>query len=184
MRSDRIILDLCAGSGAWSAPYVEAGYEVRRYDILTGSDVRLLEVFEDRPYGILCAPPCTNFSLAKTNFHGVTREDLLEGLSVVDACLRVVQVARPYFWALENPVGTLSRYIGPPRLIFNPCDYGDGWTKRTALWGKFKPPRRAPVPVTEPYRIKNLYDYNPERKAARRAVTPPGFAKAFFLANQ
>ena len=26
----RIILDLCAGTGAWSEPYLLAGYDVRR----------------------------------------------------------------------------------------------------------------------------------------------------------
>jgi len=27
--ADRIILDLCGGTGAWSLPYKEAGYDVR-----------------------------------------------------------------------------------------------------------------------------------------------------------
>ena len=27
--SDKIILDLCGGTGAWSDPYREAGYDVR-----------------------------------------------------------------------------------------------------------------------------------------------------------
>lgn len=26
---DKIILDLCGGTGSWSRPYVEAGYDVR-----------------------------------------------------------------------------------------------------------------------------------------------------------
>ena len=38
--SDKIILDLCGGTGAWSRPYREAGYDVRvitlpEYDVLT-----------------------------------------------------------------------------------------------------------------------------------------------------
>lgn len=36
---DKIILDLCGGSGSWSRPYKEAGYDVRLitlpdYDVL------------------------------------------------------------------------------------------------------------------------------------------------------
>lgn len=36
----KIILDLCGGSGSWSRPYVEGGYDVRNitlpdYDVLT-----------------------------------------------------------------------------------------------------------------------------------------------------
>ena len=29
MRRRKIILDLCGGTGSWSKPYVEAGYDVR-----------------------------------------------------------------------------------------------------------------------------------------------------------
>lgn len=38
--SNKIILDLCGGTGSWSKPYKEAGYDVRlitlpEYDVLT-----------------------------------------------------------------------------------------------------------------------------------------------------
>lgn len=38
--SKKIILDLCGGTGSWSKPYKEAGYDVRlitlpEYDVLT-----------------------------------------------------------------------------------------------------------------------------------------------------
>ena len=38
--SERIILDLCGGTGSWSKPYKDAGYDVRLitlpdYDVLT-----------------------------------------------------------------------------------------------------------------------------------------------------
>ncbi len=57
----KIILDLCGGSGAWSAPYAEAGYDVRL--VTLPQDVRLYQPPENI-YGILAAPPCTVFSLA------------------------------------------------------------------------------------------------------------------------
>ena len=181
---DRIILDLCSGSGAWSEPYLQNGYDVRRFDLKDGHDIRLLHKFDERIYGILAAPPCTSFSLAKHNFHGCTKEELLEGLSVVDACLRIIQVNNPYFWALENPIGRLSDYIGPPKLIWHPWHYGDGWTKRSGLWGKFKKPKQNLCKITEPHKIKNCYHYNPAEKSARRGITPSGFANAFFEANR
>lgn len=181
--SDRVILDLCAGSGAWSQPYENAGYTVKHYDIKSGDDIRLLKRFDYRIYGILAAPPCTNFSLVKNNFHGVSEAERLESLSVVDACIRIIFVQKPYFWALENPVGRLSDYLGAPKLIFEPYEYGDGYTKRTALWGKFRIPKKHIVPVTERRKIANLYHYDPEERAARRAITPTGFAEAFFAVN-
>lgn len=40
INSNKIILDLCGGSGSWSRPYAQAGYDVRlitlpMYDVLT-----------------------------------------------------------------------------------------------------------------------------------------------------
>jgi len=57
---DKIILDLCGGTGAWSKPYAEAGYDVRNIT-LPDYDVRTYEPPDD-VYGILAAPPCTIFS--------------------------------------------------------------------------------------------------------------------------
>ena len=81
---NKIILDLCGGTGAWSAPYKEAGHDVHvitlpQYsvtDVVFSNDYM---VFNKQSYevsdlginyadiaGILAAPPCTEFSLAKT----------------------------------------------------------------------------------------------------------------------
>ncbi len=103
------------------------------------------------------------------------------GLSIVDACLRAVVIYKPKFWCLENPVGKLTKYLGKPALIFQPCDYGDNYTKRTCLWGDFTPPVQAPVkPVCTQQLIPGCKS---SRSKAASAVTPPGFAKAFFLSN-
>lgn len=116
--SARLILDLCGGSGAWAAPYTAAGYTVVRVELSEGCDVHTLEVssFVGEVWGLLAAPPCTEFSL------------------------------------------------------------GDPWTKRTAIWGKFKIPERGPF-------VTPTGSAMDRRGAAARAVTPPGFARAFFEAN-
>lgn len=104
-----------------------------------------------------------------------------EGLSVVDACCRLILATKPAWWVLENPTGKLSRYLGPPRMTFNPNEYGDPYTKRTCLWGEFNTPTRTPVPATEGSKM-HLVSPSPER-AAIRSQTPAGFARAFFEAN-
>ena len=179
----KVILDLCGGSGAWSASYVEAGYDVRIIDPASGGpDVRVLEALPCPVYGVLCAPPCTHLSGSGARWWaGKGEEALFEAMGVVDACLRVVTVSRPVFWALENPVGRLRRFLGDPRLIFDPCDYGDPWTKKTLLWGDFNLPVRSWVEPVQGSKM-HLLGPSPER-AALRSVTPAGFAKAFFLAN-
>lgn len=175
----KIILDLCGGSGAWSSPYMKAGYDVR---ILTlpNYDVRLLPHFKERVHGILSAPPCTVFANSGARWPR-TETQMINALSVVDACLRAVVIYQPHWWALENPVGKLTRYLGKPTLYFDPCDYGDPYTKRTALWGQFTEPKKNPVEPVEKSPIHYMTP-SPER-SAKRSITPSGFAQAFFNAN-
>lgn len=178
---DKIILDLCGGTGAWSHPYKEAGYDVR---IITWpeNDVRLFQLPERRVYGVLAAPPCTEFAGSGARWWKEKGEKpLLEALSIVDACLRIARHCNCVFWCLENPVGRLPRYIGKPEMYFNPCDYGDPYTKKTCLWGYFDEPEQNPVEPTLGSKI-HLFPPSKDRKMLR-SITPPGFAKAFYEAN-
>ena len=186
-----MILDLCGGTGSWSKPYRDAGYKVIIVDPQewlpndpgTG-DVRLFEHLgkRRRVWGVLCAPPCTDLSSSGARWWAEKGEAaLLSALSVADACTRIVLLHRPQWWALENPVGRLTRYYGPPTYRFNPCDHGDPYTKKTLLWGEFNIPKRTPVKPTEGSKM-HLMSPSPER-ARLRSATPPGFAQAFFKAN-
>lgn len=170
---DRLILDLCGGSGAWSAPYREAGYRV---EVVTmpALDVRVYRPMA-QAWGVLAAPPCERFSRATRRAH--TDLDHAVGMEVVNACLRVIFQVRPRWWALENPWhGDLSMFLGPPSWTFHPWQFGDAWTKPTGLWGVFTPP--AARGEVEPH--GSAMDRG---TPAARAVTPPGFARAFFSAN-
>ena len=190
-----IILDLCGGTGSWSRPYADAGYDVRVVT-LPDQDVRTYQP-PAGVQGVLAAPPCTVFSIANNmRQQSRTAVELLEGVTLVAHCLRVIAEARPRWWALENPVGYLQERMGRAIYSFQPWQFGDPWTKRTMLWGRFASPRKRPV--------KPLYagvgaggpsgsggKRNPvlrlrskrENRDAVRAVTPPGFARAFFEAN-
>lgn len=176
------ILDLCAGSGEWSAPYVSAGYIVTRVDLRAGLDVRLYQFPRGRIHGILAAPPCTVFARAGTRYWRQWDDGMVrDGLSIVDACLRIITVCKPAWWALENPSGRLQRWLGPPVLKFDPCDYGDPYTKLTYLWGSFRHPLQSPVIPSRGSFVQTVS--GGANAAARRSVTPPGFARAFFDAN-
>jgi len=188
----RIILDLCGGTGAWSRPYAEAGYDVRVIT-LPEHDVRLYTP-PDNVYGILAAPPCDEFSIAK-HFHGKGKytHNFEKGLEVLSACCRIILVSNPKFYVIENPAnGLMKRWMGAPDAIFSPWQFGDNYQKQTALWGKFKMPE--PTVLEKPEGMKKfsmLYSkeiypeyYGIYTRQERRAITPPGFAKAFFEANQ
>jgi hypothetical protein len=183
-----LILDFCGGTGAWSRPYVEAGYRVDVIDLLAdGRDVRLLQRVRAGVRGILAAPACTKFAVsgngtrAKEKIAGTYDAGIREALSLVDACIRIAWVQNPAWWSLENPVGTLVRYLGPPVLMFDPCDYGDPYTKKTLLWGRFTAPAKRRVPATDGSRMHRLPP-SPDRWHVRSA-TPSGFAHAFYEVN-
>ena len=199
----RIVLDLCGGSGAWSKPYADAGYDVRLVT-LPAHDVRYYQP-PLNVYGVLAAPPCTQFSLV---LNEKIKRDLLGAMETVQDCQRIIKLARPQWWALENPVGHLARFLGAPRFIFQPWEFGDPWTKRTAIWGSVIPPRKTFKRWEDVPKNDALYIRKPRKKpnmvwlhksakalipayapfeattdAAFRALTPQGFARAFFEAN-
>jgi len=187
LTTGKTILSLYDYTGNWSQPYLANGYHVIQIDKkLTGEDVRLLQKPEAEIYGILAAPPCTVFASSGA-WVKRSDEEMIDGISMVDAVLRLVHVCNPVFWALENPVGKLVRYLGKPRMYFNPCDYGDPYTKKTCLWGDFNEPVKSPV---EPARVCGQGSWvqklggKSERTKELRSATPMGFAWKFFQANQ
>lgn len=180
----KVIYSLCDYSGEWAKAYKEAGYIVHLIDLKFGHDVRLLLRPESPVYGVLAAPPCTVFAGSGAKWRALRpTSEVLEGLSIVDACLRFIYACNPVFWALENPVGWLKDYLGEPVMYFDPCDYGDPYTKRTCLWGKFNIPRKTLVKPSEGSKMHLAYGGRSERTKTLRSITPPGFARAFFEAN-
>lgn len=176
----RIILDLCGGTGSWSRPYKEAGYDVRNIT-LPDYDVRTYEPPEN-VYGILAAPPCAEFSLAK----GSQPRDFNKGMEIVDACRKIIQKVCPVvFWCLENPRGFLRQFIGKPPLTVHFWEFGDGLDKPTDLWGYFNFPKKKYLqPAGLLRKIKNSPGGTDEERQLNRAITQPGFAQAFFESNR
>ncbi len=191
--STKIILDLCGGTGSWSKPYADAGYDVRNIT-MPEQDVRTYNP-PCGAYGILAAPPCTMFSFARTK--AGTKRDLRLAMELIIACLEIIWECRSRavlkFWALENPKGYLRQFLGKPALTFDPCDYGDRYTKKTDLWGYFSEPVKNPVELnqqeldlmsTNSRKLPSISDFAGSKQADKRAITPPGFAQAFFKANR
>jgi hypothetical protein len=177
-----VVYSLCDATGLWSQPYADAGFDVRCIDLSRGSDVRFLEHPNHAVYGVLAAPPCTRWTRA-TGATPPNDEETAAALAVCDACLRFIVAARPHVWALENPPGQLDRWLGPPVYSFQPHDFGDPYTKRTYLWGKFNVPSRRPTIPTRNGISSNQGDPALGWMPHTRSATPRGFAAAFFAAN-
>ena len=230
----KVILDLAGGTGGFSRPYEEARKKGRRvydvrvitlpdYDLLNTlllndriifrggeNNGNIMSVVRSEVYGILAAPTCTQFSLARREKQALVPRDLEKGMILVNKCIQIIQYINVQktedhlkFWVLENPKGLLRRLLGKPYLEFNPSNFGDRWNKPTDLWGFFYKPALNRVCVS---RSKDLWSDNSrftskdvispnctdeyfkktggERRIIRRSITPPKFAQAFYMANR
>ena len=199
-----IVLSLCDRTGVMVQPWLDAGYECWIVDaqhpegehrdgnlVRVGADVTAwLPPRSD--YRITFAfPPCTNLAVSGAAwFKSKGLAGLAAGIEVVEACRRIAEWTDAP-WCLENPVGTLSTYWREPDHAFDPCDFGgyltpagDEYTKRTHLWtgGGFVMP--APRRVHPRFgSLMHTYGPSPDR-GDKRSVTPGGFARAVFEANE
>lgn len=137
----KIILHLCADTGSDSFPYYQdPDYEVIRI----GSDIGVENYHPPKNvYGVFSNPPCTNFSIVRSDKTAKTPRDEEEGLRLVKECQRIIEEANPTFWVIENPAtGLLKKYLGQPDFVYQPWEFGSPWSKKTALWGKFNKPEK------------------------------------------
>lgn len=180
----KVIYHLCASEenkGSDSKYYQECSdYEVRL--ITEKEDVRLLKP-QFGIYGIIANPVCTDLAGSGARWWKQKgQEALFRALAIVDACCRQVLFCEPHFWIIENPVGRLSRYLGKPVFTYQPYEYGDNYSKRTCLWGKFNIPKKHIVVPTDKDKIWKM---PPSKdRAELRSICSSGFAKAFFEANR
>ena len=183
-------------SGEWSRPYRENGYIVIQIDKKYGLDIFTVNKPAVRVYGVLAAPECTDFAGSGAQYWGKKDADgrTFVSLAQVNFTLKFIHLVNPDFWALENPVGRLNNLVpelGEP-FRFDPCDYGDPWTKRTCLYGHFNIPEKHPVEPEFVYasngdrysKIHMKTGGKSERTKEIRSITPPGFARAFYEANK
>ena len=202
-----IVLSLCDRTGIMVKPWLDAGYSAitvdlqparatihpRREHIIADVTKWRYPAHLQRPVIAFAFPDCTHLAVSGARW---MREKglraLISSLQLVEAC-RVIceESGAPYM--IENPVSTLSTYWREPDHAFNPCDYGDPYTKQTWLWvgGGFRMPEKiapgdlfAPATIVEPV-LGSMIIALPERadRADMRAITPPGFAAAVFQAN-
>jgi len=211
-----VLLSLFDYSGNWSLPYLEDGWDVIRIDrkikypdnystfnkdIMDINTEWMLEnIFDnyEKIDGILAAPPCTDFAVSgakhwekKSNpvdtlFGKVNRLEYFTELT--RQTLRIIQLCQPMFYAIENPVGRIAKQV--PEIgkawYFQPYWYGDEYSKKTGLYGKFNKPK--PTNLVEPIKYSygsktQKYGGKSEKTKELRSITPMGFAKAFYSVN-
>jgi len=142
MNKDKIILDLCGGTGSWSKPYKDNGYDVRlitlpNHNILnhvtygndfihfpykdwSGDRDREDDIIikREKVIGILAAPPCTQFSFCRTN--AKNKRDLFLGMETVKSCLNII-------WFFQRNYYNQHQKKSP--LKFWALENPNGWLK-------------------------------------------------------
>lgn len=199
--SQKIVLSLFDLSGAWSQPWADAGYQVFKFDIqddaflgdINNFNVEFFnDIFGDfeglEVYAILAACPCTDFAVSGARHFAAKDADgrTLSSVELVHQTIRTIEYFKPSIWAIENPVGRIERLGGlaPWRLSFDPFHFGDTYTKKTLLWGRFNSDLPiAPVEPVEGSKMHKLYGGKSLATKNARSVTPEGFAYSFFMAN-
>jgi hypothetical protein len=194
-----LVISYCDLTGNSVLPWVEAGYEAICYDLQHSiradrketiglgvlwkrwGDVRSQEE-QDADAGF-AAPPCTDMAVSGArDFAKKGLRRLIDALEVIEHCRRLCVATRGP-WALEQPVSRLSSIWRKPDFMFDPADYGDGYTKKTCLWtgGGFVMPPKNRVEITAPSYIHKMPPS--ADRANLRSATPMGFARAVFQAN-
>lgn len=199
--NQKVVLSLFDLSGAWSQPWVDAGYQVFRFDIQDNPEIGdinkfSIEFFNDifasfdglDIYAILAACPCTDFAVSGAKHFAKKDADGRTELSIelVKQTLRTIEYFKPAIWAIENPVGRIEKLtdLEPWRLSFDPYHLGDTYTKKTLLWGRFNADLPiAPVEPIEGSKMHRLYGGKSLATKNARSVTPDGFSYGFFMAN-
>lgn len=199
--ADKIVLSLFDYTGEWSKPWAEAGYQVYQFDTQLdeeSGDVNNFSVdffnnwfnqFDGQDvHAILAACPCTDFAVSGARHFAAKDADgrTLRSVQLVEQTLATIEYFKPAVWALENPVGRIEQLTGLPpwRMSFNPSNFGDPYTKKTLLWGRFNAELPlAPVEPTEGSKMWSKYGGKSKATKNARSVTPQGFAYAFFMAN-
>lgn len=159
--------------------------------------------------GIVCAfPPCTDLAVSgaahfarKAEANPEFQNEAVETAKIAALVAEAFEV--PYM--IENPVSVMSSKWRKPDHSFHPYEFGaylcegdehpifpeyikprDAYPKKTCLWvgGGFKMPKRRPVAVEEGYseQHKKLGGKSKKTKVIR-SLTPRGFARAVFEAN-
>lgn len=143
-KKQRVMWDLCSGLGGWSEAFVQAGWVVIRVEVNPALEyvpfTRIWDVKEwvdwidDLPHPelVVASPPCTEFSTADWR---KDRETLKPDMSIVRACLDIIDYIKPDYWVLENVKGACRYFI--PIIGHHRQAIGNRQSPQFYLWGNF-----------------------------------------------
>lgn len=189
-----LVVDICSGYGNFSEPFIQAEWEVIRFDYsekfkdvpftIIQDVTKINEVLAKiprKPDCIVAGPPCERFSIANRMF---PKKGIMKALEVVGAVYEIIAELRPKYWIVENPRGRLRWFLGSPNSTVSLSDYGGKYKKPTDLWHNFELPMVKGIMPFEPSwsSTKNCGKGSTGllrlREPAKRAQLPLGLGEA------
>lgn len=181
------MLDLFSGLGGASSAFVQAGWEVVRYDnnpkLQYVNYTRIqdilspeFEYWDDDPFDFIwSSPPCLEFSnaYAAPKSKAIRNSQKFEpDMSCVLKSIEIIQHFKPKYWCIENVQGSVpfinkALAVNAPRQIVDPFYF----------WGVF------PYICLDPYfkhkKSDNDYSVNGELRSNFKALIPYEISCAF-----
>jgi hypothetical protein len=188
------VLIACECSGVVREAFRSRGHEAWSCDIKPSDDGSPFHIQGDI-LPVLCSdwdlviahPPCTYLSVSGLHWNGRRPERV----KMTDEAARFFMVFTRLCckWAIENPIGTMSRRYREPDQIIQPYQFGEDASKATCLWLNglpvLLPTRRVPGRIVNGReRWANQTDSGQNKlppskhRAADRARTYQGIADA------
>lgn len=131
------ILIACEFSGTVRDAFAARGFDAWSCDLLPTEkpgkhyqgDVR--DIINDDWGLVIGHPPCTYLTVRAQHWNKV-RDRHIEKSTAINFFLAFTRLLCPY--AIENPVGIMSRLFRKPDQIIQPYQFGDPYMKKTCLW--------------------------------------------------
>lgn len=89
---------------------------------------------------IWASPPCTTWSIAAVGKHwrgNKPSAEAIMGNKILCRTLEIINILRPRYWFIENPVGMMRKspiMAALPKCTVTYCQYGDTRQKPTDIW--------------------------------------------------
>jgi len=136
------ILIACESSGTMREAFRKLGHDAWSCDLLPADDGSpyhrqedCLPVIAHGWHMVIAHPPCTHLASSGARHFAAKRADGRQQqgidlfMAIVDACNKHAEK-----WAIENPIGIMSKLYRKPDQIIQPWMFGHPETKATCLW--------------------------------------------------
>lgn len=144
------VLIACESSGTVREAFRKRGHNAWSCDLLPADDNSPYHYQADALMAIgwgdwdiiIAHPPCTHLASSGARHFAAKRADgrQQQGIDLFQQMAEKMSRHARHGWAIENPIGIMSRLYRKPDQIIQPWMFGHPETKATCLWLRFLPP--------------------------------------------